>query len=59
MWYFSWMLGVGLAMAFGIINVMWLEAEYFCKIEPEEKVPGEPEHSSLVRKRTEIPRVDA
>ena len=29
MWYFAWMLGVGLAMAFGIINVMWLEAEYF------------------------------
>ena len=28
MWYFSWMLGVGLAMAFGIINVMWLEASY-------------------------------
>jgi cyd operon protein YbgT len=26
MWYFSWVLGVGLALAFGIINVMWLEA---------------------------------
>lgn len=25
MWYFSWMLGVLLAAAFGIINVMWLE----------------------------------
>lgn len=36
MWYFSWMLGVGLAMAFGIINVMWLEAEYFSKIEGDE-----------------------
>jgi cyd operon protein YbgT len=35
MWYFSWMLGVALAMAFGIINVMWLEAEYFSKIEAE------------------------
>ncbi|HUW75058.1 MAG TPA: cytochrome bd-I oxidase subunit CydX [Gallionella sp.] len=33
MWYFAWMLGVGLAMAFGIINVMWLEAEYFNDIE--------------------------
>lgn len=31
MWYFSWILGVGLAMAFGIINVLWLEAEYFCR----------------------------
>jgi cyd operon protein YbgT len=26
MWYFTWLLGVGLALAFGIINVMWLEA---------------------------------
>ncbi len=25
MWYFAWMLGVLLACAFGIINVMWLE----------------------------------
>jgi len=40
MWYFSWMLGVGLAMAFGIINVMWLEAEYFCTIELEEARAG-------------------
>jgi len=27
MWYFTWILGVGLALAFGIINVMWLEAD--------------------------------
>lgn len=26
MWYFTWIFGVGLALAFGIINVMWLEA---------------------------------
>lgn len=36
MWYFSWILGVGLAMAFGIINVMWLETEYFRKTDLEE-----------------------
>jgi cyd operon protein YbgT len=24
MWYFAWILGLGLALAFGIINVMWL-----------------------------------
>jgi cytochrome bd-I ubiquinol oxidase subunit X len=29
MWYFTWILGVGLALAFGIINVMWLEAGHF------------------------------
>jgi cyd operon protein YbgT len=28
MWYFTWILGVGSALAFGIINVMWLEASY-------------------------------
>ena len=28
MWYFTWILGIGLACAFGIINVMWLEANY-------------------------------
>ncbi|HVE07529.1 MAG TPA: cytochrome bd-I oxidase subunit CydX [Paraburkholderia sp.] len=26
MWYFSWILGIGVALGFGIINVMWLEA---------------------------------
>jgi len=28
MWYFTWILGLGTALAFGIINVMWLEASY-------------------------------
>jgi len=27
MWYFTWILGVLLAVAFGIINVMWLESD--------------------------------
>jgi cyd operon protein YbgT len=26
MWYFTWILGIGVALAFGIINVMLLEA---------------------------------
>lgn len=26
MWYFTWILGVLLACAFGIVNVLWLEA---------------------------------
>jgi cyd operon protein YbgT len=25
MWYFTWILGVGLAVAFGILNGMWNE----------------------------------
>jgi predicted outer membrane lipoprotein len=27
-------------MAFGIINVLWLEAEYFCRIDLEEARAG-------------------
>ena len=26
MWYFTWILGVGAALGFGIVNVMWLDA---------------------------------
>jgi cyd operon protein YbgT len=25
MWYFSWILGLGLACTFGILNAMWYE----------------------------------
>lgn len=34
MWYFTWILGVLLAAAFGIINVMWLEQSR-CMGDPE------------------------
>lgn len=27
MWYFTWVLGVGLACFFGILNAMWLEMQ--------------------------------
>lgn len=26
MWYFTWILGVGVALAFGLVNALWLEA---------------------------------
>lgn len=28
MWYFTWILGLGLALGFGIINALWLESSY-------------------------------
>ncbi|MBN3811170.1 cytochrome bd-I oxidase subunit CydX [Paraburkholderia sp. Ac-20347] len=28
MWYFTWILGIGVALAFGIINVMWLDEQH-------------------------------
>ena len=27
MWYFTWILGVGFAIAFGILNAMWFELQ--------------------------------
>jgi cyd operon protein YbgT len=27
MWYFSWILGTGLAVAFSVLNAMWLELD--------------------------------
>lgn len=26
MWYFSWILGLGLALTFGVLNAIWYEA---------------------------------
>ncbi|HKJ76910.1 MAG TPA: cytochrome bd-I oxidase subunit CydX [Gammaproteobacteria bacterium] len=37
MWYFTWILGVLLACAFGIINVMWLESQEECLDEEPER----------------------
>ena len=28
MWYFSWILGTGLASAFAVLNAMWFELHY-------------------------------
>lgn len=28
MWYFSWILGVGLAVAFGVLNGLWHELQF-------------------------------
>ncbi|WP_423761824.1 cytochrome bd-I oxidase subunit CydX [Burkholderia sp. NLJ2] len=28
MWYFTWMLGLGVALAFGVVNALWLESSY-------------------------------
>jgi cyd operon protein YbgT len=25
MWYFSWLLGLGLALTFGVLNALWYE----------------------------------
>ena len=39
MWYFSWILGIGLACAFAILNAMWLEV---AEGKPPEQAPHDP-----------------
>ncbi len=41
MWYFSWILGLGLACAFAILNAMWLElyADDLARLEADRKNP--------------------
>ncbi len=34
MWYFSWVLGLGLACAFAILNAMWLELDPQMALDP-------------------------
>ncbi|MGF6238415.1 cyd operon protein YbgT [Paraburkholderia sp. GAS38] len=45
MWYFSWILGIGVALGFGIINVMWLEASGTFS---RDAVPNDPAASPVV-----------
>ncbi|HLY52027.1 MAG TPA: cytochrome bd-I oxidase subunit CydX [Steroidobacteraceae bacterium] len=35
MWYFSWILGVGLALTFGVLNAIWYELT-----QPPPSAPG-------------------
>ena len=35
MWYFAWILGVGFAAAFSILNAMWLELDEIRPIETQ------------------------
>jgi cyd operon protein YbgT len=47
MWYFSWVLGLGLACAFGILNAMWFELkeiERQKKLSPQEQENLDDDH---------------
>jgi cyd operon protein YbgT len=48
MWYFTWILGIGVALGFGIINVMWLEAsgKFARDPQPAGTPPTAPEDTS-------------
>ncbi len=36
MWYFAWLLGLGLAISIGIIGVLWLESQFSLKDRKED-----------------------
>jgi cyd operon protein YbgT len=38
MWYFTWILGVGFACAFSILNAMWLELHELRPVEVTDDV---------------------
>jgi cytochrome bd-I ubiquinol oxidase subunit X len=44
MWYFSWILGTGLALAFGVLNAIWYEVmvEPSGRFDADRAPPGDP-----------------
>ncbi len=46
MWYFAWILGIGLALSAAIINVMWLEANYAFGLRDEDATRARFEQAS-------------
>ncbi len=58
MWYFTWILGVLLACAFGIINVLWLEAQEgldqkSITLDPLTKLPTRAEFLDVLEEKIE------
>ena len=42
MWYFSWILGLGLALTFGVLNAMWYEVTQAPDPRPAPPQPSAP-----------------
>jgi cyd operon protein YbgT len=40
MWYFAWILGLGLACAFAILNALWFEVMEDSDAAPDRNRPG-------------------
>lgn len=40
MWYFAWILGLGLAMTFGILNAIWFEIREIEQSHASEQEPA-------------------
>ncbi|CZT36957.1 cytochrome bd-I oxidase subunit CydX [Rhizobium sp. 9140] len=46
MWYFSWVLGVGLACVFAILNAMWFEMREDRRLSALPAAPPAPDHQT-------------
>jgi len=44
MWYFSWILGLGLALAFGVLNAIWYEVTQSGEAPPAPGAASGPGH---------------
>ncbi len=42
MWYFSWILGLGLALTFGVLNAIWYEIREGGPATPDNPLQREP-----------------
>jgi cyd operon protein YbgT len=63
MWYFTWILGVLLACSFGIINVLWLEAQegldqHTAILDPLTKLPTRVEFLNTLEEKIEHYKTD-
>lgn len=47
MWYFSWILGVGLACAFAILNAMWFEMREDRRLSALPPSPIQPDNTTV------------
>jgi cyd operon protein YbgT len=47
MWYFSWILGLGLAVAFGVLNGLWHEFRLFDEGDEGLSVPDASKESDV------------
>jgi len=46
MWYFSWILGLGLALTFGILNAVWFEILECMRESEAHPLPVDPERKA-------------
>jgi cytochrome bd-I ubiquinol oxidase subunit X len=55
MWYFSWVLGTGLALAFGVLNAIWYEIVEQAPEKAEEITKTPPPGNPPVDARRDVP----